>query len=181
MRIATLTSLLILAACASGGGPAGGGAPASQTLGVVSPSGTINMTVPGADRSNTQSVPFTVDAVWHVLPAAYDSLGIPVRTLDQVQHTIGNDGFSVRRRLKSTPLSRFIDCGSTQLGPSADDYDVRLSVLTQLRAVEGKTAVTTTLVAAARPANYAQDYSSCSSRGALEKLIIDAVQARLAR
>jgi hypothetical protein len=122
-----------------------------------------------------------MDQVWRALPAAYDSLGISVQTLDPVKHRIGNDGVALRRRLKTTPLSRFIDCGSTQLGPNADDYDVRLAVLTEIHAVEGGTAVTTTLLASARPANYAQDPSSCSSRGVLEQRIIDVVRARLAR
>jgi hypothetical protein len=180
MRIATLASLLILAACASGGGTPGG-APASQTLGVFSPSGMISTTIPGSDRSHTQSLPFSISQVWSVLPAVYDSLGIPVRTLDPATHTIGNDGFALRRRLKSTALSRLIDCGSTPLGPNADDYDVRLSVVTAIRAIDGGTTVTTTLEAAARPANYAQDYSSCSSRGVIEQAIIDAVRVRLAR
>jgi hypothetical protein len=141
----------------------------------------VTMTVPGADRSHVQSVPFSVDQVWTILPAVYDSLGIPVRTLDAVKRTIGNAGLAVRRRLKSTPLSRFIDCGSTQLGPNADDYDVRLTLLTEVRAVDGGSTVTTTLEAVARPVNYAQEYSACSSRGVLEQRIIDVVQARLAR
>jgi hypothetical protein len=180
MRIAMLASLVSLAACASGGG-VGGGAPASQTLGVFSPSGTITMNVPGNDQSHSQSIPFSVDRVWSALPVIYDSLGISVQRLDPTRHTIGNDGFAVRRRLKSTPLSRFLDCGSSQLGPNADDYDVRLAVVTEVHSVEGGTAVTTSVVASAKPANYAQDPSACSSRGLLEQRIIDGVRARLAR
>src|SRR5215471_12129385 len=137
MRLATLALLPTLAACASGGTP--GGAPASQTLGVIGPSGMVSVAIPGADRSHTQSIPFSMNQVWGVLPAVFDSLGIPVRTLDPVTHTIGNDGLAVRRRLKSTPLSRFIDCGSTQIGPNADDYDVRLAVITEIHTVEGGT------------------------------------------
>jgi hypothetical protein len=180
MRIASFVSLVTLAACASGGATTGG-VPASQTLGVISPSGTISVTMPGADRSLTQSIPFSTNEVWRVLPSVYDSLGIAVQTLDPAKHSIGNEGFSLRRRLKATPLSRYLDCGSTPLGPNADAYDVRLAVITEIRAAEGGTVVTTTLTATARPANYAQDASSCSSRGALEQRIIDAVQARLAR
>jgi hypothetical protein len=137
--------------------------------------------MPGADNTHMQSVPFSVEQVWRVLPGVYDSIGVPVQTLDPVKHAIGNSGFALRRRLKTTPLSRFIDCGNSQLGPNADDYDVRLTLLTEVRTVDGGSRLTTTLEAVARPANYAQEYSRCSSRGALEQRIIDAVQARLAR
>ena len=174
-------ALTTVTACASGGTATPSGAPSSQSVGVVGPGGTVSVATAGRNESNVQTLPFTPDAVWRILPAVFDSLGIPVSTLDQVKHTIGNSGFAVRRRLKTTPLSRFIDCGQTQLGPNADDYDVRLTVISEVHPAEGGATVTTTVEASARPVNYAQEYSNCPSRGALEQRIIDALQARLAK
>lgn len=184
MRVASfalVVAVIAVTACASSGTAVPSGAPSSQSVGVVGPTGTIAMGTTDRSESNVQTLPFTPDAVWRILPAIYDSLGIPVATLDPVKRTIGNAGYAVRRRLKTTPLSRFIDCGQTQLGPNADDYDVRLSVISQVRPTEGGTTVTTTVVASARPVNYAQEYSSCPSRGSLEQRIIDALRAHLAK
>lgn len=183
MRFASLASCacIALGACASGTGGSAVGAPASQTISVVGPAGGAKVTTPGETSVHVQTLPFAVDQVWRVLPAVFDSLGIPVGTLDGVKHIIGNPGFAVRRRLKNVQLSRYIDCGSSQLGPSADDYEVRLTLITELRSVEGGATVSTSLEAVARPVNYAQDYSRCTSRGTLEQRIVDVVQARLAR
>jgi hypothetical protein len=184
MRFVSLAALapMALGACASGGtGAAAVGAPATQTIAVVGPAGGAKISTPGEIASNVQTLAFSVDQIWRALPAAFDSLGIPVQTLDGVKHTIGNTGFAIRRRLKNVPLSRYIDCGTSQLGASADDYDVRLTVLTDVRPGDGGAIVTTSVQAVARPMNYAQEYSSCNSRGSLEQRIIDLVRARLTR
>ena len=168
-------------ACASGGTGVPTGAPSSQSIGIVGPTGTVSMATAGRNEANVQTLPFTPDAVWRILPAVFDSLGIPVSTLDPVKRSIGNTGFAARRRLKNTPLSRFFDCGQTQLGPNADDYDMRLTVISEVHPSEGGTTVTTVVEASARPVNYAQEYSNCPSRGALEQRIIDVLRARLAK
>lgn len=137
--------------------------------------------MPGADVSNARTFAFTVDQVWRALPVVFDSLGIPVQTIDPVRHTIGATGFLARHRLKNVPLSRYIDCGSAQMGPAADDYDVRITLLAEVHPAEGGAAtVTTTLEALAKPANYAQDYSRCSSKGSLEDKLFGFVRTRLA-
>jgi hypothetical protein len=184
MRFVSLAILasVALGACASGGsGGAPVGSPSTQTIAVVGPSGGAKISTPGEISSNTQTLPFSVDQVWRALPATFDTLGIPVQALDNVKHTIGNSGFAIRRRLKNVPLSRYIDCGNSQLGPSADDYDVRLTVLTDVKATDGGAVVTTSVQAVARPMNYAQEYSSCNTRGSLEQRIIDVLRGRLAR
>jgi len=184
MRVASLLPIasIALGACASAGSAVpSGGTPASQTISVVGGSGGASITTAGENTSHVKTLPFSVDQVWRALPAVYDSLGIPVQTFDGVKRTIGNQSFAVRRRLKNVPLSRFIDCGNSQMGPSADDYDVRLTVLTDVRATDGGTIVTTSFEAMARPMNYAQEYSRCSSKGTFEQRLIDVLQARLAR
>lgn len=181
LSFATLASVA-LGACASGGTSGSAvGAPSTQTIAIVGPAGGAKISTPGEIASNVQTLPFSVDQIWRVLPAVFDSLGIPVQTLDAVKHTIGNAGFAIRHRLKNVPLSRYIDCGTSQLGPSADDYDVRLTLLTDVRRDDGGATLTTSVQAVARPMNYAQEYSSCNSRGLLEQRIIDLLRARLAR
>jgi hypothetical protein len=179
MRTTHLLLLLPLAGCASSGSSSAP-PPAQQTVMAM---GGGNLRVSAADGSNVHTIPFAVDRVWRALPAVYDSLGIPVASLDPVKRTMGNEGFKLRGRLKSVPLSRYVDCGnSTQIGPNADSYEVVLTMLAEVRPAEsGAATVTVTFQALARPANFAQEYSQCSSKGVLETRLIDLLKARLQR
>lgn len=164
------------AACASSG-PAVGAAPPPQTVRVTSTS----ISSVSSTTANIGSLPYSMDRIWAELPAVFDVLGIPLNTLDVPNRTIGNNGFKVRRRLKDVPLSRYIECGSMQGEPSADTYEVYLSVITRLDP-EGKgatTTVTTTVDAQARPVALAGQYTSCASKGNLEQTILDRVRMRL--
>ncbi len=176
-RLAVL-SLVALAACASSG-PTPGSGSSGQTIsiGAGGAGGTarLNTSVSAA----VSSVPFPLDDVWRFLPAAFDSLGIPKALIDPATHTLGNQGMKVRQRLGKTPLSRFIDCGSTQIGPSADTYEVFLTVATQLQSAGTGTTISTTVEAVAKPLNFNQEYSRCSSRGVLESRIVDAIRKEM--
>ncbi|HET9729690.1 MAG TPA: hypothetical protein VF785_03330 [Gemmatimonadaceae bacterium] len=180
MRSAKLLLLIPFVACASSGGGSAP-APASQTVRVVGPQGGASLTMATPDAPNVHTLSFTADQVWRALPAAFDSLGIPIGTLDPVKRSMGNAGFKIRGRLKGVPLSRYIDCGtSTQIGPNADNYDVSITILADVRPAEpGTTTVTTTFNAAGRPANFAQEYSDCRSKGVLEGRLVDIVRGRL--
>ena len=181
MRRAPLL-LLSLAACASSGSGSSP-APASQTVRVVGAGGGASVTMGGGNPANVHTISFAADRVWRALPAVFDSIGIPVATLDPAKRSIGNSGFKIRGRLRGVPLSRYIDCGnSTQIGPNADSYDVNITMLADVRPAEsGASTVTMTLDAVARPANFAQEYSQCSSKGVLETRFIDILNARLQR
>jgi hypothetical protein len=145
--------------------------------------GGANLRISGADESNVHTIPFSVDQVWRALPGVFDSLGVPLATIDPKTRTMGNPGFKLRSRLKNVPLSRFIDCGnSTQVGSNADNYDVNLTVLAETRPAEpGSARVIITFQALAKPANFSQEYSQCSSRGVFETRFVDMLSARLQR
>lgn len=178
----SLIALLGLAACASSGASSGSApSPEGQSVQVVGPTSSTTIAMRPGDPSTSRALPYAMERVWRALPAAFDSLGIPVTTVDPSTRTFGNSGFKPRRQLKSTPLSRYIDCGTTQLGPNADNYDVFLTFTVQVRSVEAaSTNITTNLTAAARPPNYAQEYSACSSRGTLEDRVVQMLQRILA-
>lgn len=178
MRYFAVLACLALAACAST--PLSSAGPESQTVrGGSSVAGNLQVI------SNTSEVvadlPQSVDKVWNVLPAAFDSLGIPVASVDPTLHTIGNEGFKLRQRLGKTPLSRFLDCGQTQVGPNADSYEVFLVVMVhaQAGAAPGTTKMTTMVDASARSIAFSQAPNRCSTNGELEKRLIAAVKAQL--
>ena len=113
----------------------------------------------------------SVANIWRLLEAAYDSVGIPVTSRDPGQGIMGNDSFKVRRRLKNVPLTRYIDCGSTQGGPSAETYDIILAIRTQMQPVDAGMRVTTSLQASGRHPSISGDYVNCASTGRLEARI----------
>ncbi|MDQ8159664.1 MAG: hypothetical protein P3C09_13385 [Gemmatimonadota bacterium] len=189
-----LVASVLFSACASGGSTSGsvaGSRPATETV-RLGRLGSLTMSnTPTADVSR---IPSSVDAVWRIMPSVFDSLGVPVATIDPAGRVIGNPGYKTRQRLGKAPLSRYLDCGNTQIGPNADSYDVFLTVLTTVRAdaagadAAGADAagaagasLSTIVEARARPVTYNQAYSNCSSKGGIERRITELVNARLAR
>ncbi|MBL0169178.1 MAG: hypothetical protein IPP90_00405 [Gemmatimonadaceae bacterium] len=182
MRCVLLLSLALLPACASSSGgsaSAPSSRPATQTMGSADVG---SLTVSATSTADVTHLPNTVDAVWRILPSVFDSVGIPVTTIDQARKSIGNAGYKTRARLGKAPLSRYLDCGNTQIGPNADSYDVFMSVITTVSPEGASGAMLTTIVdAQSRPVTYNQAYSRCSSKGGIEIRIADLVKARLAR
>lgn len=181
LRGASLFMIALVAACASSAGTAS--APASQTMRVVGPNGTQSVNLAGStDPSSSRTLPYSVEQVWKALPGVLESLGIPIQTMDPTKRVVGNAGFNIRGRLKNVPLSRYIDCGnSTEIGPNADNYEVHMVFLAAVRAAEGNhSSVSLTFDVVAKPVNFAQDYSQCTSKTVLESRLFDALAARLA-
>ena len=148
--------------------------------GVGAQAGTTLTTVSAADPGTARLLA-PVERVWAVMPAVYDSAGIPVARLEQARHLIGNEGFKLRRRLGNVPLTRYLDCGRAQGGPSAETYEVNLAVLTELLSDgEGRTTAATVVRASARPVSFAGEFSPCKSTGALETRIGELIREMLA-
>jgi hypothetical protein len=184
MRLFSLMFLAAGAACASSPAGSGSGSPQPQPQTVTVAGTNSTLRVGGVtEATGTATLPYTVEQVWRVLPFVFDSLGVPIAQMDPAKRTLGNESFRVRARLKGTPLSRFIDCGtSTQIGPNADNYDVVLVLTAYVHAGDpGSSTVGTTFSAVAKPANFAQDYAPCNSRGLIESRFIDILKAKLAK
>ena len=174
-------SFVALGACASSGSTSAA-APARPDVQTVRGGSAIagSLTVTSNTSAAVTSLAVPLDRVWKVLPAAFDSLGIPLGTLDPNRHLIGYEGFKVRQRLGKTALSRYLDCGTTQVGANADSYEVVLTVLTQLQpGASGTTSLATTVEANARPIAFSQAPSRCTSTTVLESRLLDAVKAQL--
>lgn len=180
-RGALMVSIVVVAGCASGGGSAS--APASQTMRVVGPSSTEAIALSGGPETSTsRTLPYSVEKIWRALPSVLDSLGIPIETMDPAKRVIGNTGFKTHARLKNVPLSRYLDCGnSTGIGPNADNYEVHMVFLASVQPAEGTSSrVALTFEAAAKPVNFAQDYSQCGSKAYLETRVFELLAGKLA-
>ncbi|HEX7938790.1 MAG TPA: hypothetical protein VF483_07330 [Gemmatimonadaceae bacterium] len=172
MRIA-IVSLVLVSACASAASSADPSAPRVQVIQADGVAGSLKIVGAVTDASST---PLNVGAeeAFQVMPLVYDSLSIPKTWLEPKQFMISSQGFKIRARMGKTVLSRYIDCGSTQIGNNADSYDVFMTVTSKL-VPNGKDASTlsTTVEASAKPLSFNQEYANCSSRGELERRVAD--------
>ncbi|MDH5234102.1 MAG: hypothetical protein OEW77_04020 [Gemmatimonadota bacterium] len=122
-----------------------------------------------------------IDKVWALLPEAFDTIGVAVTVRDPRQRLFGTDGVKVRQRIGGVPLSRFFDCGTTQVGANADSYEIFLTVMTQLKPAEGDfTTMEVTVTARARPVAFSQGYSDCQDKSTTLNERLFSVVRRLA-
>ena len=129
------------------------------------------------------TVDFPMDRVWSAMKSAYDSIGVPVGSMDQASHTIGNSTLRVRRRLGEVAMSKYVNCGNVQGVQSADAYEVVGSVVTRLEPADGpsRTRMVTLVDFQGRPMTIAAEYTRCTTTGQLEKRIAELVSAQLKR
>lgn len=131
--------------------------------------GSGQLTIVPSGGPNVLKVAASIDRIWKALPAIYDSLAIPLSVNDARQRVIGNEGFKLRRRLGKIPLSKYLECGRSQMEPNADEYEITLSVITRLAVIDSaQTKVTTTVEASARGLQFAGQGANCSTTGTLE-------------
>jgi hypothetical protein len=151
-----------------------------ETVRVASGNSAMTTTTHPTINANGATVPFSLDRAWSVLRSVYDSLEIPVATVDPSNHVVGNPDLRLRRRLGSVGLSKYIDCGNTQGAPGAETYEIRMSVFTQaIASTPATTSVLTTVEARGRPITMSGEYTLCTSTGFLEKRVAELVAAKL--
>jgi hypothetical protein len=123
-----------------------------------------------------------LDPVWNALPDAYVRLGVPLREVNPEAHLLGNDGFRVRGELGGERISRYIHCGRTMTGDIADQYDIYMTILTQVQAVEGtdRTRVVSLVDARAQPTSRSGNALRCTSSQRLEDAILGAIGLAMA-
>jgi len=180
MRRLAVVSVVLLSACASSG-PSVASRP-DQTLRIPSSNATggSTITIAQTESPSQRIIPASAARIWDALPRVYQTLGLPITDRNADSRTIGTTSFKVRRRLGNVPLSRYIDCGSTQGSASADSYEVLLSLTTRLTpGASDSTEVSTTLDAMARPVFVSGEYINCGSTRALEKRFFDLLSVEL--
>jgi hypothetical protein len=141
--------------------------------------GVTLMTTPTSSTISAE-LPFPLESVWAILPSVYDSLGIKPSEVNPATHIVGTSVMKVRRRIGAVPLTRILDCGTTQGGPSAETYEIVMTVRTRLQpAAAGATTLATEIEASGKPISFAGNAVRCTSKTMLEQQIIDGVKRRL--
>jgi hypothetical protein len=177
-RLALIGFAACLGCASSNTAPGSASAETARVIGSAGEGAMHSISTGSAPIAGESMVSAPVEKLWDALPAIYDSLGVPPATVDKASHLYGNRGLQIRRQLGKVRLSKYIDCGSAQARPSADFYDVNLSLVTQLQPVDAaNTKIVTTLDAMARPVSFTGEYIRCATTGEIESRISDQLQA----
>jgi hypothetical protein len=127
--------LFTFAACASStGGPTVSSTQQTETF----VSGASQYDVSSKEEKDVmeQTILAPIDTAWRALPGVFLELDIEPGTIDQKTHVISNTSFVVRRSLGGQSLSRYVNCGSTISGPSANQMKVTMSLVVQVVATD---------------------------------------------
>ena len=189
MKRLILLSVLILGACASREGDELG-RPEVVTARRTTDAGYQGGYTYGGDLRletnsvlETQRTMFTVTAaeLWRAAPRAYEAVGVGLAAYDSTQMTLGNPGMMAQRNIKNVPISRYLDCGNRGIGrPTADQYNVRLNVMSRVRATSSGSALETIVTGQASQPGVAGVGVECTSTGQLEAAIARSAQLQLA-
>ena len=178
LRRSTLAAFLLAAtACASS---SGSNLPPSdvQYTGLDARSGRFGVsTIGGSDRP-ADAVLMDVKSAWAALPRAYAAVGLTPTVLDTAQMVLGVQGLVIHKPLGGERLSRLLDCGIDVTGPNADYYEVRLTVMSGVRAADDGSSALTTRVTAYAQANGQSSNVRCGSTGRLEEKIAAAINTK---
>lgn len=180
MRFVVCAVALGVSGCASGGGaPAGGLRDVAETT----PNGNSNhregshILYGNADLGEESIVPAPLDTAYAALTAAYQSLGVDIKTNDPSQHVFGNRHIVVMRTWLGSRLSTFFSCGNDPAigAPRADSYQLIISVVSTLTAKDAQNTRVTTL-ASATATDLATSASAvyCASTGKIERSLLKA-------
>lgn len=170
-RIVAATALVAITGCASA-------TTATQRTESTYIPGAGVLSVTGENGTISVVMGAPLQTVWRFLPTAFDSAGIQLTLIDPKKHLMANEGFKIRQKLKNERLSTYFECGTTQVGPNADSYELYITVNSFLEAVKGdttRTRMTVAVTAAAKPLQFSQDYSRCTSKTMLERKMLDVV------
>jgi hypothetical protein len=189
MRVTSLAGLLALCACASGGSKTkepGSDSPLRQDrvemTRVETPNGIIEIDWHQQRTFEETKLLVNVDKAWAAVPAVFGELGIEPNIVDSKQHVFGNAGATFRRRMGKAHMSRYFDCGSTTGIANADQYDLRVRVITQIIPAEaGLSAVRTQAEATGHATATSGQEVRCGTTGALEDQIAHMISDQATR
>jgi hypothetical protein len=182
--VAVLVALSVAGCAGSKGGSAANPTPTTITTvtqRIVTPSSNININTIDVNSGYTQLIVGSMDAAWTALNVTYSDLKIPITTLIDKQHLIGNETFKVRRRIGRLPMQQILDCGNAQGIPNAETYDIMMSISSTLTTnPKGGLNLVTRIDATGKSPNFSRESSvTCHSAGALEKEIADIVRKKI--
>jgi len=170
----SLLSFLVLAlapSCASSGSsPDPDIAPPTERVVAVDTHGAYRTTVSPNAKAH---IPGSPSRVFDALKSVYQELGVPPAIDDPTTGRFGNTDFWKTGKLGPEPISLYLNCGDSIMGPAADTYRIYISLVSQAQPDgKGETSLETALVAQARNMEgTTSDRVACGTTGRLEEHI----------
>lgn len=181
--LAVLTAGLGFAACASSGGdmPSSGTTEVYNQLQTDYGVRSISLRTVEDVHVRGDTLPYEGDDLFRHLAATYDEMGIPLNQVNAEARLLGAVEARMRGDLGGRPLSRYFRCGTSITGSIADQYEVYVTVVTQLESVEeGGTGVFTHARAFAVQGGRSGNEVRCATRARLEREIVEHFERKLA-
>lgn len=122
----------------------------------------------------------TMAGAWTALEETVAELELPVGLADEARGLLRIDGRLPR--VDGARMSRWVDCGSTVRGETADRAYINVSVVLQLSedpSEAGRTRLDTEFFGIAQPRDNQSARVTCRSTGRLETLLAEETQARI--
>ena len=171
--------------CASGSG--GGSANDDSTpmpeqrRNVVRVQGYESVEIHNEAGLGVRTIDVAAETVWSVVSGVYTQLEIPVEQSDPRAMQLGTSGYSARR-IEGDRMNTFFDCGTQLAGPTANLYQITLSVVTRLISKGPESTEIQTMVDAyARPRAVSGNPLHCQSRGVLEQRVGERIAEALGK
>lgn len=165
--------VLATAACAPAADPGPRTSPPERVV-IASDAGS-GIIIQRHQHLGMHTFPVAAEQLWNKLPDAYAELGLPVPELDPTNRIVAVQNHTVMRRLKTSPLSVYIDCGSDLTGQLADKNRVRMTVKTWLEPESATSTVVRTQLDASATSSERSGWFECTTTGALEERIAHAI------
>jgi hypothetical protein len=165
-----------LAACASSSGPVG----STTRTRIIDPvqAKQVDVDVHTHASADDRTLALPVVTVFDAIPDAYRQLGVKTVAVVDTSggvYTVGVRNLLVHGSLGGVRLARYLDCGGSAMRSPVDNYDISFSA-TSAVAPSGNGSVLHTLVSAdARDPTANTPPVHCTSTGAFESAIADAV------
>ncbi len=180
-----LAALSVTGCASSSSGGAASAAPEVTvtpiTRRLVTPGTTLNINTVDVNSGYAQIIVAPMDAAWNALGVAYSEFKIPITTLVDAQHLLGNESYKARRRIGALLMHQILDCGNAQGIPNAETYDIQMSISSYLTPnPKGGINLITRIDATGKSPNFSRENAvACHSSGALEKAIAAAVRKQV--
>ncbi len=174
-----LVVLALATSCASSGSsPEPGIVTVTERVVAADTHGAYRPTAPPTAKAH---VPVPPSRVFAALKPVYEELGVPPAIDDPTTGRFGNTDFWKTHKLGTVPISTYLNCGESILGPTADHYRVYISVISMVRPDgKGESELETALSAEARNMEgTTSDLVLCGTTGRLEEIIRQLLLDRL--
>lgn len=170
------------AACAGAGGAPGTPASSAAPPGVVITHEGVDANIRNEEHGVGAEMAGSVDAIWAILPAVYEELGLEPSVRQTAQRRFGSTNVS-GTRVAGVPMHHLVRCGPQGSGPaSLTRFRVVLQIVSTVAPVsESRSTVTTRITGqASRIDGTSTGSVECVSTGRLEEMIAGRLRLLLA-